>query len=362
MKRFVALWLITPALTGLLAFQAGGYIFRSGPRADVTDTIDLGVRPYGDHALAQLTVRNPGRQPLDLTDIRPCCGTTVTLWGDQGADDRPLTRATVPPGGELQLAARVIIRGAPGRLSPGSIECRTNDPNRPTVRIDIRAAVGGFLVASPSAVEIPALPQTGVAERSIEIRDTGLTERRAVTRIESSDPTWLQVRSVRREDRPYGPANRQLGHVVATANILVVVPERPGTLQGELRVFTDDSATPAVTVPIRAKRLARVEVVPSTVVLPRIVNGSDCYNMKCLCRSTDGRPFVLTAEGVLTGLAVRVHESSAKGRNVHVVSIEWRPDSDPSRDKSVSRSVTLNAQFEDGAEALTIPVVCYRPE
>jgi hypothetical protein len=74
------------------------------------------------------------------------------------------------------------------------------------------------------------------------------------------------------------------------------------------------------------------------------------------------RPFVLTAEGVLTGLAVRVHESSAKGRNVHVVSIEWRPDSDPSRDKSVSRSVTLNAQFEDGAEALTIPVVCYRPE
>src|SRR6478752_4574073 len=104
MKRITpCLWLAAPAIFGLMAYQGRIYVSRSAPRVEVPDVIDFGRQRPGEYALAALTVRNLGRQPLELTDIKPCCGTSVTLWRDRGATDRQLTRAMVPPGGELAL-------------------------------------------------------------------------------------------------------------------------------------------------------------------------------------------------------------------------------------------------------------------
>src|SRR5262249_24302647 len=133
----------------------------------------------------------------------------------------------------------------------------------------------------------------GTLVRSLELRDTGSAVLRAVTRVESSHPDWLQVRLVRPADGPREPRDRPPARVVATAEIEITTTGVLGTLRGEVRVYVgEDASRPALTVRVRATRVARVQVSPSRLVLPRSVDGQDCYSVSCICRATDG---VITA-------------------------------------------------------------------
>jgi len=52
--------------------------------------------------------------------------------------------------------------------------------------------------------------------------------------------------------------------------------------------------------------LARAEVAPSSLVLPRRVEGKEVYSAECLCRGVTGKPLTLRVVSVPDGWSVRL--------------------------------------------------------
>ena len=109
----------------------------AAPRAEVTPANrDLGTVPADDVAAAEFTATNSGTAPLTL-EAAPVPETRVTI------DSSP-----VPPGG--RAAVRVEI-GTTHRTGPSIVvvELKTNDPERPLVRLEISLTVRASILADP---------------------------------------------------------------------------------------------------------------------------------------------------------------------------------------------------------------------
>jgi hypothetical protein len=95
------------------------------------ESYDYGPVQYGHTVTQEFTVTNTGDQTLVIQRLRSSCGCTKAIKGSK----------SIPPGGKTKVVASFNTNG----LSPGrkrqSIFVDSNDPERPSVRLTLRADV-----------------------------------------------------------------------------------------------------------------------------------------------------------------------------------------------------------------------------
>ncbi|MBC7855975.1 MAG: hypothetical protein IAF94_21305 [Pirellulaceae bacterium] len=101
---------------------------------------------------------------------------------------------------------------------------------------------------------------------------------------------------------------------------------------------------------------AAVEVSPSFVVLPRASEAGPIYLGECVCRSTQGKAFTLSADTPPTGLSVVLGTPAADFSQA--VRIEWDPAKDVERPARGFPKVRLRAIVEGKETIIDVGVYC----
>jgi hypothetical protein len=220
------------------------------PVIDVAEKIkDFGTVPKGDKIRATFDVRNTGKAPLEITQVRPTCGCTVASF------DR-----TIPPGGTGKIAAEVDTTGFSGPISK-AVLVFSNDPATPQVNLVIKADVRAF---------IEVLPRPLIIFRNV-LQGEPASERLVLLSADGSD---FKVESAEASGGTYQLAYKELGEKERIPDrkgsqweLTVTVPANApeGMLNQKIVVKTTAAKAPEVTINVTGAVRPVVQVIPPQV-------------------------------------------------------------------------------------------------
>jgi len=220
------------------------------PAIDVVEKIkDFGTVPKGDKIRATFDVRNTGKAPLEITQVRPTCGCTVASF------DR-----TIPPGGTGKIAAEVDTTGFSGPISK-AVLVFSNDPATPQVNLVIKADVRAF---------IEVLPRPLIIFRNV-LQGEPASERLVLLSADGSD---FKVESAEASGGTYQLVYKELGEKERIPDrkgsqweLTVTVPANApeGMLNQKIVVKTTAAKAPEVTINVTGAVRPVVQVIPPQV-------------------------------------------------------------------------------------------------
>jgi hypothetical protein len=220
------------------------------PAIDVVEKIkDFGTVPKGDKIRAIFDVRNTGKAPLEITQVRPTCGCTVASF------DR-----TIPPGGTGKIAAEVDTTGFSGPISK-AVLVFSNDPATPQVNLVIKADVRAF---------IEVLPRPLIIFRNV-LQGEPASERLVLLSADGSD---FKVESAEASGGTYQLVYKELGEKERIPDrkgsqweLTVTVPANApeGMLNQKIVVKTTAAKAPEVTINVTGAVRPVVQVIPPQV-------------------------------------------------------------------------------------------------
>ena len=220
------------------------------PVIDMVEKIkDFGTVPKGDKIRATFDVRNTGKAPLEITQVRPTCGCTVASF------DR-----TIPPGGTGKIAAEVDTTGFSGPISK-AVLVFSNDPATPQVNLVIKADVRAF---------IEVLPRPLIIFRNV-LQGEPASERLVLLSADGSD---FKVESAEASGGTYQLAYKELGEKERVPDrkgsqweLTVTVPANApeGMLNQKIVVKTTAAKAPEVTINVTGAVRPVVQVIPPQV-------------------------------------------------------------------------------------------------
>lgn len=137
----------TPLLLTLLSVTAiVAARVEAQPGAVFSETvIDVGAVNKGDRASYEFTVQNEGDQVLQITEVKPSCGCTVTEYDK-----------TIKPGGTGKITAVVDTTNFKGPIAK-SVKVFTNDPVNPRVNLVIKANIKTHVEIEPGYARFVAV-------------------------------------------------------------------------------------------------------------------------------------------------------------------------------------------------------------
>ena len=220
------------------------------PVIDMVEKIkDFGTVPKGDKIRATFDVRNTGKAPLEITQVRPTCGCTVASF------DR-----TIPPGGTGKIAAEVDTTGFSGPISK-AVLVFSNDPATPQVNLVIKADVRAF---------IEVLPRPLIIFRNV-LQGEPASERLVLLSADGSD---FKVESAEASGGTYQLVYKELGEKERIPDrkgsqweLTVTVPANApeGMLNQKIVVKTTAAKAPEVTINVTGAVRPVVQVIPPQV-------------------------------------------------------------------------------------------------
>lgn len=220
------------------------------PVIDMVEKIkDFGTVAKGDKIRATFDVRNTGKAPLEITQVRPTCGCTVASF------DR-----TIPPGGTGKIAAEVDTTGFSGPISK-AVLVFSNDPATPQVNLVIKADVRAF---------IEVLPRPLIIFRNV-LQGEPASERLVLLSADGSD---FKVESAEASGGTYQLAYKELGEKERVPDrkgsqweLTVTVPANApeGMLNQKIVVKTTAAKAPEVTINVTGAVRPVVQVIPPQV-------------------------------------------------------------------------------------------------
>jgi hypothetical protein len=220
------------------------------PVIEVAEKIkDFGTVPKGDKIRATFDVRNTGKAPLEITQVRPTCGCTVASF------DR-----TIPPGGTGKIAAEVDTTGFSGPISK-AVLVFSNDPATPQVNLVIKADVRAF---------IEVLPRPLIIFRNV-LQGEPASERLVLLSADGSD---FKVESAEASGGTYQLVYKELGEKERIPDrkgsqweLTVTVPANApeGMLNQKIVVKTTAAKAPEVTINVTGAVRPVVQVIPPQV-------------------------------------------------------------------------------------------------
>ena len=220
------------------------------PVIDMVEKIkDFGTVAKGDKIRATFDVRNTGKAPLEITQVRPTCGCTVASF------DR-----TIPPGGTGKIAAEVDTTGFSGPISK-AVLVFSNDPATPQVNLVIKADVRAF---------IEVLPRPLIIFRNV-LQGEPASERLVLLSADGSD---FKVESAEASGGTYQLVYKELGEKERIPDrkgsqweLTVTVPANApeGMLNQKIVVKTTAAKAPEVTINVTGAVRPVVQVIPPQV-------------------------------------------------------------------------------------------------
>lgn len=322
---------------------------RRDPVAVFPSSIDFGEQEIGRRAVAQFSICNKGGSELLLHDIRADCGCSGLEREIDGKTCR-LESLRVAPGQKVALAVHSAFQGQTGARGRNVLAFRTNDPTHPEATIELTACPlrGGFIV-SPTRIIFGRIPQGGEVQRIVSVYDAGPQPRR-IARFITTPPGLLNARLLpAAEQEPWPDGQSLVGRVEVSA-----ITAAPGRLEGQLLIFVENEQRPPNVVPVIGQVVGDVEVMPSSVVLPRRSGNGLLYKATCMCRSPTGQAMQVTVESTPPELTVAAAPSATQSR-LWNVTIEYVPGR-ALRSADTPGVVRLRARLPGRVSNVEIPV------
>jgi hypothetical protein len=346
----LALGLVAYAITTTVSKSNSAFLDQ--PSIELPDVVDMGARDPGPNQ-GQFTIRNRGKQALELSNIRTGCGCMSVQFagGDQAGS---ITHLTVPPEDSCDLILNVSLRPDEQSEFRTDITFRTNDPDRPEISLPCVAFVAGSITTSPTHWLVGNVIPSDRLKTRIEIRDTGRIAPCTIERVTSNNPAIVRARLLPDGTSSNGSAPQPRGRLLAVAELELAPPSQPQEISVIVSFFEPGRAVPVLTVPVSGRLLARVDVVPSAVVLPRQTGVGPTDEITVIVKSSVGEPFTLAVDDA-SELAVQL-ALPTESRTSFALTICWPAKDRPQPGRTDRRTVSLTAGFADGKTQLSIPV------
>lgn len=324
MRTFGRFFLLVavPLATGGGAYVIAYHVVENRPRVVAPETVDVGSHVQATTVRVEFAIRNDGRQPLDLWDVRTGCGCLVlAVRTPQG--QQILTTATLLPGEELPLVAEWAMAGERVSQFCRNVFVRTNDPDRPELNIPFTGTVHGWLVAYPKEIGLGELAPRQVIRRNIVLRDTGRPVPSSISRVTSSRPDLVRVVAYKPaaggSDVAFGSLGRQVGDIEVEA----VAPDAASQMAADIEVYESGQPRPVLSVPVSGWCTNAYSVHPSVLAFPRGEAGGESFRSTLLVRRADNQPFALTGFDASSGLAVVVVGETGGEKSRWLVQVAW---------------------------------------
>ncbi len=220
------------------------------PAIDIVNKIqDFGTVPKGEKIKATFEVRNTGKAPLEISQVRPTCGCTVANFTH-----------SVAPGATGNITAEVDTTGFTGPISK-AVLVFSNDPATPQVNLVIKADVRAFVEVLPR----PLVIFTNV------LQGEPATQKLVLASADGSD---FKVESAAATSGPYQLSYRELpakeripDHKGSQWELTVTVPATApeGMLNQKIVVKTTSPKAPEVTINVTGAVRPVVQVIPGVI-------------------------------------------------------------------------------------------------
>ncbi|HPO30028.1 MAG TPA: DUF1573 domain-containing protein [Candidatus Hydrogenedentes bacterium] len=261
----VAVAALVTGLVVYLAFFAGAGPSDQAAPVDVSDPasapviqldaeeVRLGTVSNREPTVHQVTVRNAGKMPLEIRDVRTSCACTQGKM--RGGDP-----AVIPPGGSDVLEITFYPKRVYGFHSHKVLTLFSNDPARPSLELHVLADVDPEFEVVPDEVDFGTVTKGVEATRTIRFRPlrvpvshvTGLSTAQPGRDAEGVDPSlrksWLRVEQV--EVPASGWRNPDFPEVDIRVTLDPAAP--PGELRQSFYISVDTPRFPFLMVPVRA--------------------------------------------------------------------------------------------------------------
>jgi hypothetical protein len=328
------------------------------PVLDAPQVVDLGPQENGAVADARFTVSNRGGGELKLDSFRTGCACDGLEWEAEGRFVR-LTELTLVAGQSANLRLRRSVQGRAGEPLQTAVYFRTNDPAAPeaAVTVVIPKVLGG-VTAVPVSQHFGSLSLGASARQVFDLFDPADVTR-TVTRVESGDPNRFSVRLLP-PDTAALPSGGELPGVPVGRIEAVVHTDRPGAIDGEIRVYLDEGKSKPDVIRITGRVVPPVEVTPSALVLPRASGEGPLYSCICVCRSATGQPLTLDVVEAPPGVTA-TPEPSDEGSPIRRVTVAVNPALLPAAYETRNHVVRLAAIVSGGRHLIEVPVRVLAP-
>ena len=230
----------------------------AAPKIDVIpETKDAGTVAKGQVIDATFVIKNTGGSDLIITDARPGCGCTVASFDK-----------VIKAGDQGKVVSHVDTKTFSGPIAK-SILLVSNDPDRPSINLFIKATVKPFVDVLPNAyVRFSVIKGDSDSQNVILLSDEKSFK---PVVAEASQPY------VKAELAPAGEQDKLPGHLGEQYRLkLTVTGDAPeGLLNAPVRITTGVPQQPQVEVPVAGIVRARVQVTPVLVNFGNFTAGKD---------------------------------------------------------------------------------------
>ncbi|GIK20422.1 MAG: DUF1573 domain-containing protein [Leptolyngbya sp. PLA2] len=225
----------------------------------------------------RFTFVNDGSATLRITGIAPSCKCTSGV----------IETAECDPGESGAISVSFDPSGRDGAQAQ-FVTLSTNDPERPTVRLDIRANVRPLVFASPRAAGFGSVEKDHIAETTLLI--AGRTDDFRVLEALADNPDLIRVEIGDTELREFEGEPEPLPSTALKVRLLKGTPV--GLLRQFITIRTNDPRRETLRVDAVASVVGDIEVTPERIQLGAIVIG-ESVEREIVIRSRSGRPFTI---------------------------------------------------------------------
>ncbi len=360
MKLRHFLWALVPLLIGLSVYAARRNsrslrtLARIGPVLECPATLDLGKRELGEVALSRFTIANRGGGQLEITGVQSNCSCSGLEQERDGRFVR-LESLRLSAGEKAEVVMRVLVQGTPGIPNRTGVRFLTNDPDRPEMAIEaVVSRVMAGVTTIPTSASFGTLSLGVEGRQVLDVFDSS-KKPRAMERVASRNPDRVSVRMLPVPEDHAVATDRKLGVRIGRLEVTAATTV-PGPLTNEIEIYLQGEHRPPTIIEVSGRVAAAVEVLPSVLGLPRASSAGSIYFGECICRSTTGKTFTLTADSPPDGLSVVLGMPAADFSQA--VRIEWDPTLDVERPPRGFPKVRLRANVEGKETIIEVGVYC----
>jgi hypothetical protein len=316
--------------------------------------LNLGPHEIRTTATGNLHVTNNGGQLLVIDKIQSSCACTgLEKLTPEGP--RRIDILKIKPGESVALQVRINLNGKVGEPLTQAITFRTNDPSRLEFRLLlVIPMLTGGVRTDPAEVAFGSVPVGNTAEKIVGIYDPSVTTRsiRTVKAFPEDRTSVELLPPVTPDPNTTPPPGVLIGRLRIRVHSSVA-----GPIDGKVVLTLDEANREPDIIPVSARMVGRIDVIPSNLVLPLATGGNQMvYRGTFSCSARDGKPFILNVESCPEGFAATVSDAQGQPGSKYVV-IELKPGALPPR-QTEKQNLILHAVVGEENLSLSIPVLC----
>ena len=225
----------------------------AAPNIEVADTEYKAEVAEGDPVEHVFKVKNSGKAPLEITDVKTSCGCTAALLSKDGKAMEKGQKMVLAPGEGGEIKTTFNTKGYSGEVRK-TITVFSNDPDSPQSAMNLLVTVKQEISVTPSpSVFFSGLLKDQTDQKMVEVASATDAPLK-ITKVESSNPMFVA----------------EMKEVEAGKKYQITVSTKPplseGSVTGVVTLETNNAKKPKVELQVNAYVIAEITASPNQII------------------------------------------------------------------------------------------------